>query len=307
MSCKEGKVMNIILKKFFEYAAKDLYSFADYDLPEFRKALESYKTKHRMTSAPPKKIRRQMKVTRIQMHEGIVYRAIHKTHRSNKKVLFIHGGGLILEALPLHWDLCLRLAERTGCEIIFPQYPLVPESDTVTCHEMLYKLYKKLLETTPPEDLTIIGDSAGGTLALSLSMLARDRGLPVANEIVLISPGFVLDCNDEELERLERIRKHDFIIGKFPVAKVQALWKGDLDLSDYRADVTKGDIHGLPRITIFTGTYDIMNIPARRFASKLREQGHPHSYNEKIDGLHDYALMKSAKNEFELMVSRIVE
>lgn len=297
--------MNIILKKFFEYATKDLYSFADYDLPEFRKALESYKTKHRMTSAPSKKIRRKMDITKMRMPEGIVYRAVHKTYRSNKKVLFIHGGGLILEALSLHWDLCLRLAERTGCEIIFPQYPLVPESDTVTCHEMLYKLYRKLLKTESPEDLTIIGDSAGGTLALSFSMLARDRGLPVANEIVLISPGFVLDCNDEELKRLERIKRHDFIIGKFPVDKVQALWKGELDLSDYRADVTKGDVQGLPRITMFSGTYDIMDIPARRFAARLKEERHPCYYNEKICGMHDYAMMKSAKNEFEIIVSRI--
>ncbi len=240
------------------------------------------------------------------MSEGIVYRAVHNTHQSNKKVLFIHGGGLVLEALPLHWDLCLRLTERTGCEIIFPQYPLVPESNSETCHKMLYKVYKKLLETTPPEDLTIIGDSAGGTLALSLSMLARDKGLLVAKEIVLISPGFVLECNDEELKRLEQIKKQDFIIGKFPVAKVQELWKGELDINDYRADVTKGDISGLPRITIFTGTYDIMNIPARRFAAKLKEQGHPFHFDEKIGGLHDYALMKSAKNEFELIVSRII-
>ena len=68
-----------------------------------------------------------------------------------------------------------------------------------------------MLETTPPEDLTIIGDSAGGTLALSLSMLARDKGLPVAKEIVLISPGFVLECNDEELKRLEQVKKQEAI------------------------------------------------------------------------------------------------
>ena len=98
--------MNIILQKFFEYATKDLYSFADYDLPEFRKALESYKTKHRMTSAPSKKIRRKMDITKMRMPEGIVYKAVHKTYRSKKSAIhpwwraYSGGAAAALGSLP---------------------------------------------------------------------------------------------------------------------------------------------------------------------------------------------------------------
>ena len=248
-----------------------------------------------------------MDIKKCRVKDGIYYVARDKKNRSNKKVLFIHGGGFILEAMPLHWRLCQRLARDTGCEIIFPQYPMVPESNAKECHIMLMEVYRELMKNSRPEDVTIIGDSAGGTLSLSLSMLAIEKGLPVANEIILISPGFIIGkMSEKERRRAEYIQEQDCIIGHFPVDKVSELWLGDLDVNNYRADATKGSISGLPHITMFSGTHDIMNIPARRFAAKMKREGHPYSYYEKKQGAHDYALLKKSRKEYEIILSRII-
>ena len=231
---------------------RDFTKLSRLDNPEFGEGLAELKKKLPQDSAPSKRIRREMEVKKRRVKNGIYYVARDRRNRSGKKVLFIHGGGFFLEALPLHWRLCQRLARDTGCEIIFPQYPMVPESNAKECHIMLMEVYSELMKNSRPEDITIIGDSAGGTLSLSLSMLAIERGLPVANEIILISPGFIIGkMTEKEQKRANYIRQQDCIIGHFPVEKVSELWLGDLDVNNYRADATKGSIEGLPHIIIF--------------------------------------------------------
>lgn len=112
------------------------------------------------------------------------------------------------------------------------------------------------------------------------------------------------DLSKEERERLQAIKEHDFMIGEFPVRKIAELWNGGAPV-DYRTDVTLGSIDGLPEILMFSGTYDIMNIPARRFAARLKSEDHLHRYIEKEGGYHVYVLGKKAKEEFELIVSEI--
>ena len=300
--------MNIILKKLIRFSMRDFTKLSRLDNPEFAEGLaELKKKKLPKSSEPSKRIKSKMDVKTHRSDGSIYYTARDKHNRSNKKLLFIHGGGFFLEALPLHWRLCQRLARDTGCEVIFPQYPMVPESDAKGAHIMLMEVYRELMKHSRPEDITIMGDSAGGTLSLSVSMLARDRGLPLANEIILISPGFIIgEMTEKERKRADHIKAEDSILGQFPVEKISELWRGDLDVNEYRTSVSKGDLTGLPHITMFSGTHDIMNIPARRFAAKMKKDGHPFSYYEKKGGPHDYALLKKSRREYEIMVSRIM-
>ena len=296
MSIMKKRIIRLIMHGF-DY----LNELAD---PAFIEELHSLKQKHPMSSRPTRIIRKYMKVKKCVVGGGIYYMAADRKNRSNKKVLFIHGGGFAAEALPMHWAFCRRLSRDTGCEIIFPQYPLVPESDSENTHKMLVEVYKEVIKRCRPEDLTIIGDSAGGTLSLSLSMIARDIGLPVANEIVLISPGFIIGpLSERDERRLEYIRRKDFILGNFPVDKISRLWRGDLSVNDYRADVTKGRLKGLPHITMFSGTHDIMNVPGRKFVTKMRKEGHPFDYHEKKCGAHEYALSRKNTKEYGIIVS----
>ena len=300
--------MSIILEKIIDYVLKDLTALGELGDEEFKKGLIAYKNKYTMSSEPPKKLIRYMDIKRGMVEGGIFYTAQDKYFKSNKKVLFIHGGGFFAEAFSLHWDFCRRLSAETGCEVYFPQYPLVPESSAEKSHDMLLEVYKRLLKNCAPEDITFVGDSAGGTLCLSLSMLARDKGLPVCNNLVLISPGFIIsNVTEEERRRYEYIKKRDHIIGNFPIDKVSVLWRGDLSPEDYRADATKGSLDKLPPITMFSGTHDILNIPARRLVQKMKREGHPYCYKEKKQGIHDYALGKKSAEEFGLIVSRVKE
>ena len=298
--------MGFIKRKLIELLLKDFYKLKDLEHPEFGEELHKLKVRKKMTSEPPAMFRRLANIETCHVGKHVYYVIRSKKKKSEQKVMYIHGGGLCSEAFPSHWEFCTRLANKTGCEIIFPAYPLVPEGNTLDAHEMLYKVYTEVLEDTDPLKLTFIGDSAGGTLCLSLAMMARDAGLDLPRELILISPGFAMEnLSEKEQERLKNIQKHDFMIGQFPVRKIAELWNGGVAPLDYRTDVTRGSIEGLPRIIMFSGTYDIMNIPARRFAKRLKAEKHPYRYIEKKGGYHVYVLSKKARAEFELICSRV--
>ncbi|MBQ8967096.1 alpha/beta hydrolase fold domain-containing protein [Ruminococcus sp.] len=296
-----------VIKMIANLVLKDVHALNSLEGEAFREGLRKYKQKHKRTSAPPAKIRKAMDIRACKVGGGIFYRAKDKNVRSSKKVLFIHGGGFIAEAMYIHWSFCRSLAADTGCEIFFPQYPLVPESNAEKANDMLMRVYERLLKECAPEDLTVMGDSAGGTLALSLSMLARDKGLPLPKNIILISPGFSIgEMTEAEKKRAAYLEKQDFILSGFPIEKVKVLWRGDLAEDDYRANVSGSSVEGLPPITMFSGTHDTLNIPARRYAEKLKKAAHPHIYIEKKGGIHDYALSPKNKREYDIMISKIM-
>ena len=113
--------MNIILKKLIKFSMRDFTEISRLDNPEFAEGLaELKKKKLPKSSEPSKRIKSKMDVKTHRSDGSIYYTARDKHNRSNKKLLFIHGGGFFLEALPLHWRLCQRLARDTGCEVIFP-------------------------------------------------------------------------------------------------------------------------------------------------------------------------------------------
>ena len=298
--------MGIIKRKIISFLLRDFYALKDLDHPAFGEELHKLKIRKKMTSEPAPKFKKAMNIEPRNIGKYVYYVMRSRKKSSTRKVMYIHGGGFYSEAFKSHWEFCARLADTTGCEIIFPVYPLVPESNTAEAHDMLLSVYREVIADTAPSELILIGDSAGGTLCLSLSMMARDNGLPMSRELILISPGFGMkDLSKEESERLEVIKEHDFMIGQFPIRKIAELWNGGTLPVDYRTDVTLGSIDGLPEIIMFSGTYDILNIPARRFAARLKAEGHPHRYIEKEGGYHVYVLSKKSKEEFELIASEV--
>jgi len=300
--------MNIIKKRILQCFFKDIHSLKDMEDPEFGKELTRLKNKVKKYATPKEEVKKQMDIELCEIEGGIYYRAQDKKNKNkNKKVLYIHGGAFFLEAIDKHWKFCLRLSKETGCEVYFPFYPLVPESNSEASHNMLISVYKEMIKDNKPEDITIIGDSVGGTLALTLSMFVRESGLPVPNEIILMTPVFIIeDLDEEESKRLEEIKKYDNYINEFPIEKLIELWRGNLEKEDYRVNPMKGSLKGLPHITIFSGTYDVMNIPTRKLVSRMKEEGHPHHYEEKENGEHLYVVSKKSKNELDLIISRVM-
>lgn len=101
-------------------------------------------------------------------------------------MIYAHGGGFRLGE-PKSWaGLASRLAVAAGIRMVLPDYRLAPEHPFPSALQDLVAVYRALSDAVDTP-LLLGGDSAGGGLACSLALMARDAGKP-ASAVALLSP-----------------------------------------------------------------------------------------------------------------------
>jgi acetyl esterase/lipase len=131
----------------------------------------------------------------------LLYRPAQRS--SSGALLHIHGGGFVMGSPKMDAARNIELVRTTGCTILSVDYRLAPEhphpAGLEDCHTALVWLaaQAKVLGFAPAR-IGVIGESAGGGLAASLALLARDRGsVPLACQVLiypmLVPPAQSLD------------------------------------------------------------------------------------------------------------------
>ena len=108
-------------------------------------------------------------------------------------MLYLHGGGFVIGSLETHDSLCRQLALRSGGAVVALDYRLAPEQRFPRAVDDAWDALQWLHGNAATMNLdgtrlAVGGDSAGGTLAAVCAVLARDRGLPLALQL-LVTPG----------------------------------------------------------------------------------------------------------------------
>ena len=109
-------------------------------------------------------------------------------------LLYLHGGGFVVGGLETHDSLCRQLALRSGGAVLALDYRLAPEHRFPTAVDDAWSAMAWLAGEGARQlgldgrRLAVGGDSAGGTLAATCAIHARDRGLALALQL-LITPG----------------------------------------------------------------------------------------------------------------------
>ncbi len=108
-------------------------------------------------------------------------------------LLYLHGGGFTIGDLETHDSLCRQLSLRSGMAVLALDYRLAPEHRFPAAVDDAWAALAWLHQASDSlgldgSRLAVGGDSAGGTLAASTAFFARDRGLPLALQL-LITPG----------------------------------------------------------------------------------------------------------------------
>ena len=108
-------------------------------------------------------------------------------------LLYLHGGGFTIGDLETHDSLCRQLALLSGAAVLALDYRLAPEHRFPAAVDDAWAGLAWLHERAASlgldgSRLAVGGDSAGGTLAATTAFFARDRGLPLALQL-LITPG----------------------------------------------------------------------------------------------------------------------
>ena len=102
--------------------------------------------------------------------------------------LYLHGGAYVNGFNAHQWQFMDRLARETDCIVVAPAYHLAPFADYARAYRDLTALYRALKEKAPDRRLILMGDSAGGGLALGLAEYLVGAGEALPERLILFSP-----------------------------------------------------------------------------------------------------------------------
>lgn len=99
-------------------------------------------------------------------------------------LLYLHGGGFVIGGIDTCEAMCRSVAQQSGAAVVAIDYRLAPEHPFPAALEDAWDALQWLSQSGSQLRLdgsrvAVAGDSAGGTLAASVALLARDAGLPL--------------------------------------------------------------------------------------------------------------------------------
>ena len=190
---------------------------------------------------------------------------------SKEKVIFYtHGGGYISGSCTDHRMHVAKFVEGTGLPALLFDYRLAPEHPFPAAVEDSVMAYCWLLEQgIAPENIIIVGESAGGGLCLATLVSLRDQGIPLPCAGVSLSPWTDLKCSGESYRT--NARKDISTLGSWEIWG--GYYVGDNDPTHPWLSPLYADLKGLPPVMIQVGDNEILLDDSRRFAEKARLAG----------------------------------
>lgn len=210
-------------------------------------------------------------------------------------LLFFHGGGWVTGNIDSYDSVCANLAKHTSRTVVSVDYRLAPEHKFPAGLEDCYLALQEVAEFAPAlggrtEDITLIGDSAGGNLAAAVSLLARDRGGWMPKRQVLLYPATWNNHTESSPFPSVQTNGTDYLLTGKRVSDYMALYKSsDRDLlNPYFAPLLMQDLTDQPDTLVITAEYDPLRDEGEAYGERLEEAGNYVEIERLKDALHGF-------------------
>lgn len=240
------------------------------------KAMEKNKGRVEAQS-PSDSLKKDFVFTQTKFKERSIWTISPKNNKSEKVILYLHGGAYINNIVKFQWDMMEEIARKTNSKIVVPDYPLSPESTYNDVYLFIESVYNDLLTQTKSENIVFLGDSAGGGLSLGLAQKLQKEKKAGPSQIILISPWLDVTMSDPEVQKIDPLDKVLSIKGLVWAGKVYA---GKQSTQDPLISPIYGDTKGLGKISIFIGTHDVLLSDSMRLRKNLEANKIPFNYFE---------------------------
>ncbi|MDH6139434.1 MULTISPECIES: alpha/beta hydrolase [Kitasatospora] len=187
-------------------------------------------------------------------------------------MLYFHGGGWVFGSPETALSLTGQLVARTGLGAHSLDYRLAPEHPFPAAIEDTLSAYRALLESGgDPAAIVIAGDSAGGGLAVTTCLAARDAGLPMPAAVLAFSPGTDATRTGESMDSKEGV---DPIFTRAALAHTGAMYLAGADpRHPLLSPAVHADLTGLPPMLIQVGANEVLLDDSTRLAARASAAG----------------------------------
>ena len=186
-------------------------------------------------------------------------------------ILYLHGGAYCVGSPATHRAITSHIARRTAARVFVADYRLAPEHPFPAALDDAVAAYRALLhDGVLPQRIAIIGDSAGGGLALATALRLRELGEPLPAALVLFSPWVDLGDPDRGVEPAG-----EAMLSRAWTAECARLYLDGRDSGDPLASPINGDLRGMPPTLVQVGQDELLLADSRRLHSALAAAGVP--------------------------------
>lgn len=209
-------------------------------------------------------------------------------------LLYFHGGGWVVGNLASHDSLCRALANSAGCIVISADYRLAPEHKFPAPVEDAYAATQWAASYAASfggdgTRLAVGGDSAGGAMAASVTLMARDRGGALPSFQLLIYPvtNYSFDTPSYRQNASGYMLTRDDMVW---------FWRHYLTnkadgLHPYASPLRAKELQGLPPALVITAEFDPLRDEGEAYAEKLRRAGVPVKLTRYDGMIHNFVRM----------------
>jgi acetyl esterase/lipase len=191
--------------------------------------------------------------------------------RPDRDVLFLHGGGYVTGSGSLYRHFTWRIAMAARARVLAIDYRLAPEHPfPAALHDALAAYRWLVAGRAVPRRTAVMGDSAGGGLALALLLRLRDDGHELPAAAIALSPWTDLALTGASLSFNE---KSDPMLRTADARLFADCYLAGADPRNPYASPLYGNPAGLPPTLIHVGSDEILHDDAVRMAAILRAAG----------------------------------
>ncbi len=254
-----------------------------------------------------RRMEKKIKHNRFRKDPAPVLRSIYKNHtvqteehngrsiwtllpgkiQTDKIILFFHGGAYYANITKHHWRFIEQLLISTNAGIIVPDYPLAPESNCLDVYTFVDAVYTKLISVHPEKQFVLMGDSAGGGLALGYAQSISNLSIKQPEQIIMFSPWLDISMSNPDLWKFD---KSDKILSINALKTAGKTYAGDVDVKDFHVSPIYGDFSNIGNITVFCGTNDVLISDARKLNAILKINNLSMNYFEYPGMFHDWVI-----------------
>lgn len=246
-------------------------------------------------SNPPQEIQEEYNIKTETYQNRSAFYLTQKQGATNPYTIFyLHGGSYVSEASVGHWEFLKSIAKDTGVTIVIPDYPLAPKYNYKDVFQMLEPLYKDIIEKVGKDKLIVMGDSAGGGLALALLERAGELEMSMPKRTILISPWLDVRLNNPQIDE---VQKRDSHLIKQTLIAAGIAYAGLDGIDSYLVNPIDGPLDKLENVTIYTGTDDILNPDVHVLVERAKLQGIEIDLRETKGAYHNWIIEKHTIKE----------
>ena len=235
----------------------------------------------------------------IPVSDGVSIHARIYTPKSGKAVypviVYYHGGGWVIATIDTYNASAQALAEQTDAIVVSVEYRKGPEFKFPTAHNDAFDAYKWSIQNASSfkgdsTKMALVGESAGGNLAINTSIKARDMGIRKPLFQLAVYPIANTDFNSVSYNKYADAK---------PLNKPLMQWffiyylNTPTEITDPRISLVNANLAGLPPTSIIGAEIDPLQTEGKLLADKLQAAGVNTSYKLYTGVTHEFFGMAS--------------